>query len=112
MKRTISLVIALTVSFVMMFSSIAQAEEIKEPISVSTLEPTKLEMVQAPTVKTNKADCPLAQAKDRDRVLEVGKQVSSDIPSSLCNVICSGGYPGYWSGPVCVPCGLQNNAAN
>lgn len=100
MKRTISLVIALTLSFVMMFSSIAKAEEIKVPIS---LEPTKLEAVKVPAAKTNKADALLAQAKASDRVLEEGEQTSVR-PTQNCSFMCSNGRPGNFKDGFCDPC--------
>ena len=82
MKRTISLVIALTLSFAMMFGSIAKAEEIKVPISVSALEPNKLEAVKVPAAKTNKADCLLAQAKAKVPMLENEDQTSKQETDS------------------------------
>ncbi|HAX80430.1 MAG TPA: hypothetical protein DCY88_32490 [Cyanobacteria bacterium UBA11372] len=104
MKRTISQVIALTVSFVMMFSSIAKAEEIKVPISVSALEPTKLEVVKFLAAKTNKTDCLLAQAK-ASGVLQ-GKQMGDGVEPQTCNKPCPpDGRLGYYIGQVCVPCG-------
>jgi hypothetical protein len=48
----------------MIFGSIARADEIKVPISVSTSEPTNLEIIiKAPLTETKKADSPPLQEK-------------------------------------------------
>jgi hypothetical protein len=111
-KRTISLVIALTISFVMMFGSIAKTEEIKVPISVSALKPTKLEAVKAPAAKTNKTNSPPPEVKASALVLEERKQVGDRIEPQWCNVTCPNGKRGYWDGLICVTCQTQNNPAN
>ena len=104
MKRRISLVLALTLSFLMMFGSIAKAEEIKVPISVSTSETTKLEVVKNPVAKTNQADSPPPQTQASEQVLEEVKQVGNGvIKPQLCPILCSG-RPGYWNGSLCVVC--------
>ncbi len=54
MKRRISLVIALFVSFLLMFSPIAGADETKLP-TVTTSEPIEVEVAKIPR-DTNKAD--------------------------------------------------------
>ncbi|MBE9228953.1 hypothetical protein IQ264_26430 [Phormidium sp. LEGE 05292] len=106
MKRKISLLLALTLSFLMMFGSIAKAEEIKVPISVSTSESTKLEVVKNPVAKTNEADCPPPQAQASEQVLEEVKQVGNGITKPLqCTLPCPpSGRLGYWNGYLCVIC--------
>ena len=64
MKRRIFLVIAFALSFLMMFGSIAMAEEIQFPSSVPTSEPTKLEIIiKVPPTQTNQANCPPSPEK-------------------------------------------------
>lgn len=104
MKRRISFIFALTVSFLVIFSSIAKAEEIKVPVLVSTLEPIQLEAVKAPAVKTNKADYLLPQAKVSTQVLEQKKQVDDGVRIQSCTFMCSDGRPGYIKNQLCTPC--------
>lgn len=74
MKRRISLVLALTLSFLMMFSAIAKAGEVTIQITVTTSEPDQIEVVKTPSVQQNKVDCPLPQEKASNRVLQEGKE--------------------------------------
>lgn len=75
MKRRVSLVIALAVSFLMMFGSIAMAGEMKAQSNAPTSEPAKLEAA-IPPAQTNKADSPLLQTKSSDPVLKEGEKKS------------------------------------
>jgi hypothetical protein len=104
MKRRISLVIAFALSFLMMFSSIAMAGEIKVQIPGSTSESDKLEIIiKVPPVETNKADSPPLQEKVSVQVLEVGEP--DPIRSKPdCSIMCSNGAPGFLSRTTCVPC--------
>jgi hypothetical protein len=70
MMRRISLVIALAISFLMMFGSIARVEAIQVPTSAPTSEPTELETVKAPPQATNPADNPPLQTKASDKLQE------------------------------------------
>lgn len=75
MKRKISLVIALFISFLLMFSPIARAEETKIPIQVCTSESAELEIVnQVPSAKMNKADSP--PQEKTGSILEGEKQIN------------------------------------
>jgi len=89
MKRKISLVIALCVSFLLMFSPIAKAEETNFT-TATTSEPVELKVVETPQ-DANKADSP--------------SQVNAEVPaiakpgiSTKSCVICpdTGGW-GRWS---------------
>ncbi|MBW4476052.1 MAG: hypothetical protein KME54_04055 [Tolypothrix brevis GSE-NOS-MK-07-07A] len=88
MKRQISLVIALLVSFLLMFSPIARAEEMK-PQTFSTSEPVELKVVEIPQDK-NKADSP-SEVK--------GEAPAIDKPglSAKGCVICPDGRWGRWA---------------
>lgn len=105
MKRRISLAIAFALSLLMMFSSIASAEEMNDQITVTASQPTELEVVQVPPTKTKKADFPPRQAKVIERVLKKEEQ-SDDVRTQGCNLECKGGRWGYWDvdNRVCVPC--------
>jgi hypothetical protein len=88
MKRQISLVIALLVSFLLMFSPIARAEEMK-PQTVSTSEPVELKVVKIPQDK-NKADSPSQVKAEAPAIDKPG------ISTKGC-VICPDGSWGRWS---------------
>jgi hypothetical protein len=77
MKRKISLVIAFALSFLLMFSPIATAEETKLPIQVCVSESAELEIVnKVPSAKMNKAvDSPI-QEKTSDNILEGEKDIN------------------------------------
>ena len=114
MKRRISLVIAFALSFLMIFSSIARAEEIKVPISVQTSESTEIEIIiKVPLAKMNQVDSKLPQAKAEVWVGEEGKQISQPVecdPSLRCGECQnSSGANGIWKtgengSAICKPC--------
>jgi hypothetical protein len=88
MKRKISLVIALFVSFLLMFSPIARAEETKfQTVSIS--EPIELKVVEIPQ-DTNNADSPPQAEIDVPVIDKPG------ISTKGC-VICPDGSWGRWS---------------
>ncbi len=103
MKRRISLVIALVLSFLMMFTPIAQAQETKVQITVPISELADIEVVKAPLAETNQADSPPPQTKVKVQILEErkGDRVQFRPP---CTFRCSNGAAGYSSGDLCVPC--------
>lgn len=108
MKRRISLVIALALSFLIMFGSIALAEEINAQIPLPPSEPTKLEVVKVSSAQTNQVDSPQPQAKVNSQVLPQTKQMKDDVhfrPAS-CTLECRDGRLGYWDvdGLRCIPC--------
>lgn len=88
MIRRVSLVIALTLSFLMMFGSIARAEEIKAPASVSVSESAELQVVlKVPSVKANQIFSSLPQEKASDWVLEEGElTLKLEEKESIANV--------------------------
>lgn len=86
MKRKISLVIALFVSFLLMFSPIGKADETKLP-TVTTSEPIEIEVAKIPQ-DTNKADSP--QEKFEVPVLDYKSK-----PRGPC-VDCPDGSRGRW----------------
>jgi hypothetical protein len=76
MKRRISLVITLFVSFLLMFSPIAGADETKLPIQVCTSESAELEIVnKVPSAKMNKAVDSPPQEKISNSILEGEKDI-------------------------------------
>ncbi|MGI8502835.1 MAG: hypothetical protein ACR2LR_17125 [Hassallia sp.] len=87
MKRKISLVIAFALSFLLMFSPIARAEETKFN-TVTTSEPVELEVVKIPR-DTNSSDSP-PQEKVKVPVID-----HKPISRGDC-VPCPGGGWGYW----------------
>jgi ABC-type uncharacterized transport system substrate-binding protein len=93
MKRRISLVIAFALSFLMMFGSIARAEEIKIQITVTTSEPAKVEVVKGSLAETKEVDSQSVQAETGNRVLEEGKLKPQKNHGS-CNIYCDDGNPG------------------
>jgi hypothetical protein len=88
MKRKISLVIALLVSFLLMFSPIASAEEMK-PQTASTSESVELKAVEIPQDK-NKAD---SSSKAEVQAPVISKP---GISTKGC-VICPDGSWGHWA---------------
>jgi hypothetical protein len=101
MKRRISLIIAFALSFLMMFSPVAMADEVKGQTSVTTSELTKSEVVKVTPTKQNKADAPVAQPKASDFV---DKGELNPIKINACMVPCPGGAPGYMVRDMCIPC--------
>ena len=103
MKRKISLVIALVPSFVMMFGSIARAEETKVQITVTTSESAEIEVIKVPLAETDNPDSSTPLVKVKIRVFE-------EKVSAQC-VPCPNGVMGYMrpklgGGEECVPgCG-------
>jgi hypothetical protein len=97
MKRKISLVIALFVSFLLMFSPIATAEETKFN-TVTTSEPIELEVVKIPSAKMNKAVSLPPKEKTSDCILEGEKKINQTEKSissrGRCGECYSGGAPG------------------
>jgi hypothetical protein len=87
MKRKISLVIAFALSFLLMFSPIARAEETKFN-TVTTSEPIEIEVAKIPQ-DTNKADSP-PQEKVKVPVIDYKSK-----PKGPC-VQCPDGGWGYW----------------
>jgi hypothetical protein len=75
MKRRISLVIALFVSFLLMFSPIAAADETKVS-TVTTSEPIEVEVVKIPSAKMSKAVSSPPQEKTSDNILEGEKDIN------------------------------------
>jgi hypothetical protein len=97
MKRRISLVIALFVSFLLMFSPIAAADETKLPIQTRTSESGELQVVKIPSAKTNKAVSSPPQEKISDSILEGEKEINKTEKNKSrgsCNDCLSGGAPG------------------
>ena len=99
MKRKISLVIALFVSFLLMFSPIARAEETNFQ-TATTSESVELKAVEIPQ-DANKADSPL-QAEVKVPAIE-----KPGISTKAC-VMCPDGSRGRWSiyynnQPICIP---------
>jgi hypothetical protein len=99
MKRKISLVIAFALSFLLMFSPIAKAEETKLPIQVCTSESAELEIVnKVPSAKMNKAVDSPPQEKTSDRILEGEKQINKTenkiMSRGPCGECYVGGVPG------------------
>jgi hypothetical protein len=92
MKCRISLVIAFALSFLMMFSAIARAGEMKVQITLTLPESTELEVVKVPPIETNKSNYPLPQEKASDQVL---KQEESVCKQS-CGGTADGCAPGYY----------------
>lgn len=88
MKRKISLVIAFALSFLLMFSPIARAEETKFN-TVTTSEPVELEVVKMPQ-DTNKADSP---SQEKVKVAVVDKKPMISIKSC---VTCPDGHLGHF----------------
>ncbi len=99
MKRTISLVIGIFISFLMMFSSVAMADELKVATPTTPSEVTTSEVVKVTPKETNQAS--VAQPKASD-ILDKTKM--NPIKLNGCNVPCPGGAAGYISHGVCVPC--------
>lgn len=91
MKRKISLVIALFVSFLLMFSPIAKADETKLPI-ITTSEPIEVEVVKIPSAKMSKAVSSPPQEKTSDNILEGEKNIGQS--RGRCGDCYSGGAPG------------------
>jgi hypothetical protein len=102
MKRQISLIIAFALSFLMMFSPVAMADEVKGQTSVTTSELTKSEVIKVTPAQKNEADATVAQPKASDFV-DKGKLNPIKL-KPFCNVTCPGGAPGYMSGQYCLPC--------
>jgi len=88
MKRKISLVIALFVSFLLMFSPIASAEETNF-LTATTSEPVELKVVETPQ-DANKADSP---SQVEVKVPAIDKP---GISTKGC-VICPDGGWGRWT---------------
>lgn len=104
MKHTISLVLALTLSFLIVFSSGAIAGERETQIIATTSKPNKLELIKVQLEKTNQSySSPQAQASNQ--MLEEGKQMSNPRTQS-CTLDCGGGRLGYWDVQKrqCIPC--------
>lgn len=100
MKRKISLVIAFALSFLLMFSPIARADETKLPIQIRTSESAELEIViKVPSAKMNKAVDSPPQEKTNDCILEGEKQINN-TEKNLFRLVCGecyvGGAPGRW----------------
>lgn len=114
MKRRISVVIALVVSFLMMFSSIAMAEETQIQIPKPVSESGGLQIViKVPFAKNDQSDSLFKQVYVGAQILEAGKyspiEIITDEPvrnaSTPCPVICPRtGAKGYQSGILCVDC--------
>ncbi|WP_315788993.1 hypothetical protein [Fischerella sp. JS2] len=102
MKRQISLIIAFVLSFLMMFSPVAMADEVKGQTSVTTSELTKSEVVKVTPVEKNEADAAVAQPKASD-FLDKGELNPMKLDG--CMVPCPGGFSGYMRGDMCIPCG-------
>ncbi|MCP6761341.1 MAG: hypothetical protein NHB32_21990 [Fischerella sp. CENA71] len=100
MKRTISLVTGIFISFLMMFSSVAMADEIKVATPVTTSEVTTSKVVKV--TPTEKSQPSISQPKASD-FLDKGKLNPFKLKPE-CNVPCPGGAAGYISQGFCVPC--------
>ncbi|KAB8320388.1 hypothetical protein SD81_001930 [Tolypothrix campylonemoides VB511288] len=113
MKRKISLVIALVLSFLMMFGSIAQAQGTKVQITVPISESADIEVVNVPVAETNQADSPAPQIagspapqiKVKVEVLEGKEQIKRKLCGSPDCALDYYKVPrepgaGYW----CLPC--------
>lgn len=99
MKRRISLVIAFALSFLLMFSPIAKAEETKLPIQICTSESAEIEIVnKVPSAKMNKAVDSPPQEKTSDSILEGEKEINKTEKKigsrGPCGECYSGGAPG------------------
>ncbi|MFB2892301.1 hypothetical protein ACE1CI_05080 [Aerosakkonemataceae cyanobacterium BLCC-F50] len=105
MKHTISLVFALTLSFLMMFSSMAKAGERETQIIATTSEPNKLELIKVQLEKTNQSYSS-PQTQTSSQMLEEEKQMSSNPRTQSCTLDCGGGRLGYWDvqKKQCIPC--------
>ncbi|MBD2434434.1 MULTISPECIES: hypothetical protein [Fischerella] len=102
MKRQISLIIAFALSFLMMFSPVAMADEVKGQTSVTTSELTKSEVIKVTPTEKKEADATVAQPKASDFV-DKGKLNPFKLRPE-CNVQCEGGAIGYMRGNLCMPC--------
>lgn len=98
MQRRIPLIIAFTLSFLLMFGSIARAEEIKVPISAPVSESNPLELIiKVPSTETNKADCsPLQEQASQLEVNGVGTRCKECLTTS--------GKPGQCVARGDIPC--------
>ncbi len=126
MKRRISFVIAFALSFLMMFGSIARADEIKVPISVSTSESNNLEIIiKVPSTQTNKlgaktneidcssqANCGECESSDGGsgywKTGEDGSPICETCFRAMCGACSPLNNPtacGRWQGGVCITCG-------
>lgn len=113
MKRTISLVITLTLSFLMMFASVSMADEIKVPISALASDATEIgTTIKVSSAKTNMVNCSLPQKNATQQILQTGKQ-TSELKHNQIGVMCGecctlSGAKGIIqndpSGSICVPC--------
>jgi hypothetical protein len=112
-KRTISLVTALTLLFLMMFASVSIADEIKVPISASASDATEIGItIKVSPAKTNMVNCSFPQEKATQQILQTGKQ-TSELKHNQIGVMCGecctlSGAKGIRqndpSGSICVPC--------
>lgn len=91
MKRRISLVIAFALSFLMMFGSLARAEEMKVKITVTLPESAELEVVKVLPIETKKTTYTLPQEKISDRVLEQ-EELLEIMGCSAADQWCNIGY--------------------
>ncbi|MGJ5672680.1 MAG: hypothetical protein ACR9NN_03520 [Nostochopsis sp.] len=99
MKHTISLVIGTALSFLMMFSSVAIADQMTVATSKIPSEVTKSEVVKVTPKATTQASASQPKASD---FLDKGKL--GKLNQKGCAVHCPGGYRGYMSFGLCVPC--------
>ncbi|MFB2769559.1 hypothetical protein ACE1AT_09755 [Pelatocladus sp. BLCC-F211] len=100
MKRTISLVIGIFISFLMMFSSVAMADGIKVTTPTAQSEVTTSEVVEVTPKETNQASVSQPKASDW---LEDKDKLDKKNPKA-CTLICSNGLKGYSAQGLCVPC--------
>ncbi len=99
MKRTISLVFGIFISFLMMFSSVAMADEMKVSTQTTPTELNKSEVVKVTPKETNQASVSQPKASD---FLKTGKL--DKLKQKGCMVPCPGGAGGYMLDGICVPC--------
>ncbi|BAZ67030.1 MAG: hypothetical protein KME28_15145 [Pelatocladus maniniholoensis HA4357-MV3] len=100
MKRTISLVIGIFISFLMMFSSVAMADEMKVATPVTPSELTKSEVVKVTPTETKQTSVSQPKASD---IVDKGEMNPIKLKPE-CNVPCPGGAGGYISYGYCIPC--------
>ncbi|RAM48800.1 MAG: hypothetical protein C6Y22_25880 [Hapalosiphonaceae cyanobacterium JJU2] len=100
MKRTISLVIGIVLSFMMMFSSVAMADELQVATPTTPSEVTTSEVVQVTPTETSQASVSQPKASD---IVDKGNLKPIKLKPQ-CNVPCPGGAAGYISQGFCVPC--------
>jgi hypothetical protein len=109
MQRRISLLVSLTLSFLMIFSPLAIAEEIKIPISENTSKSGKLEIIKLLSVDKNNTNFLMSEADNSTLIIKNKPIDKSKLPPgySSCIQDCGGGRLGDYymdNKNLCVPC--------